>query len=260
MKAAGIVLIATLVAGCSAQPTAIAAFPAGAIADYQLGGAYPPPPGDTVVARDSTESPEPGLYSICYVNGFQTQPGDEWPDDLVLLDPEGERVVDPNWPDENIIDISTAAKRAAALARLEPVIASCASKGFAAVEFDNLDSYTRSDAALAQSDAITFATALVSAAHARGLAAAQKNTGDLGTEGRDVVGFDFAVVEECARFDECSVYTDVYGDRVIDIEYVDDLPRPFAEICADGGTPATTILRDRGLQPASSAEYVFEHC
>lgn len=38
----------------------------------------------TVVVRDSTDMPEPGLYSICYVNGFQTQPGAEWPVELLV--------------------------------------------------------------------------------------------------------------------------------------------------------------------------------
>ncbi|CAN5391576.1 endo alpha-1,4 polygalactosaminidase [soil metagenome] len=251
--------VALALTGCSALPT-VGAFPPGGVADYQLGGAYPPPEGVTIVARDSTSDPVPGLYSICYINGFQTQPGAGWPDDLVLRDGNGDRLVDPNWPDENILDISTAANRTAVLARLDPVIASCAAKGFAAVEFDNLDSYTRSDGALAQSDAIAFATQLVAAAHARGLAAAQKNTGELGTEGRDVIGFDFAVVEECARYDECDMYTDVYGTLVIDIEYADDLPRPFTEVCADARTPVTTTLRDRGLAPAGSSDYVFAHC
>ncbi len=43
--------------------------------DYQLGGDYPPPTGVTVVTRDVTGSPAPGTYGICYVNAFQTQPG-----------------------------------------------------------------------------------------------------------------------------------------------------------------------------------------
>ena len=38
----------------------------------------------TVVVRDSTDMPEPGLYSICYVNGFQTQPGAEWTVELLV--------------------------------------------------------------------------------------------------------------------------------------------------------------------------------
>src|SRR5262247_2141813 len=44
--------------------------------DYQLGGAYPPPSGVQIVSRDRTASPAAGLYSICYVNGFQIQPGE----------------------------------------------------------------------------------------------------------------------------------------------------------------------------------------
>ena len=38
------------------------------------------------MGRDRSDDPAEGLYSICYVNGFQTQPGelDTWPDDLVL--------------------------------------------------------------------------------------------------------------------------------------------------------------------------------
>jgi hypothetical protein len=43
-------------------------------ADYQLGGAYPPPAGVGVVARDWREQPAAGAYGICYINGFQTQP------------------------------------------------------------------------------------------------------------------------------------------------------------------------------------------
>ncbi|MBN9239198.1 MAG: endo alpha-1,4 polygalactosaminidase [Leifsonia sp.] len=242
-----------LLTGCSAAPPA---FPAGAVADYQLGGAYPPPAGVTVVTRDSLEQPAEGLYSICYVNGFQTQPGTRWSDGLVLRDGSGERVVDENWPDENIIDIRVDG----AAERILAMIDTCAEKGFDAVEFDNLDSYSRSDGALTLDDAVAFAMVLTQHAHAAGLAVGQKNTGELGARGRDEVGFDFAVVEECDQFDECGTFTDVYGDRVIDIEYTDELRRPFAEVCADAVTPPSTILRDRGLVPLGAPGYVYKHC
>ncbi len=252
----GAVVVLAL-AGCSAAP---ALFPAGAAADYQLGGAYPPPAGVTVVTRDSTEQPATGVYNICYVNGFQTQPGEGWLDDQVLLDGDGERLVDPNWPDENIIDISSAATRAGAADRINGRTDACASAGFNAVEFDNLDSYTRSNGALSLDDAIAFASLLVQHAHTLGLAVGQKNTGELGTRGRDDIGFDFAVVEECDQFEECADFVAVYGDRVIDIEYTDELRRPFDEVCADPATPPTTILRDRDLVPVGDADYVYEHC
>src|SRR5262245_45079551 len=45
--------------------------------DYQLGGAYDPPADVEVLSRDRTDAPAPGLYNVCYVNGFQAQPGDE---------------------------------------------------------------------------------------------------------------------------------------------------------------------------------------
>ena len=251
--------------GCTAPPSTPdpepdrAAFPVDATADYQLGGAYAPPAGVTLVARDSTEEPLAGAYSICYINGFQTQPGDEWPDDLVLHDGQ-QRLVDPNWPDENVIDISTAEKRAAAASRIDRTIATCATSGFDAVEFDNLDSYTRSAGQLTLDDAIAFASLLVDRAHQLGLSAGQKNTSELGRIGPDEIGFDFAVVEECDQFDECEAYADVYGGRVIDIEYTDALRRPFDEVCTDAATLPITILRDRGLAPLGDPMHHYESC
>lgn len=258
MKRAAVALAVLALAGCTAPGPAV--FASGSVADYQLGGAYPPPTGVTVVVRDSLEQPAEGLYSICYLNGFQTQPGVEWPDDLVLHEASGDRLVDPNWPDENIIDISTAAKRGRAAEMLYAGIDSCAAKGFDAVEFDNLDSYSRSGEQLTLDDAVQYATLLTEHAHRAGLAVGQKNTGELGTRGRDDIGFDFAVAEECDQFDECGSFTEVYGDRLIDIEYTDELKRPFDEVCADASTPRSTILRDRDLTPAGSADYVYEHC
>jgi hypothetical protein len=245
----------------SAAPTGpgFAVFPAGAIPDYQLGGAYDPPPGVTVVTRDSTQPVAAGMYSICYINGFQTQPGVAWPDDLLIHNGDG-LLVDPNWPDEHVIDISTSAKRAAAASRQFASIDSCAAAGYAAVEFDNLDSYTRAAEQLSLDDAVAFATLLVHHAHKAGLAAGQKNTGELGTRGRDQIGFDFAVTEECDQFLECAGFTDVYGARLIDIEYTDALRRPFAAVCSDATTPRSTILRDRKLTLPGSSDYAYEHC
>ena len=136
----------------------------------------------------------------------------------------------------------------------------CKTAGFRAVEFDNLDSYTRSKGALSEADAIAFAKLLVSAAHDEGLAAAQKNTDQLGARGRTEIGFDFAIAEECDRFDECGDYTKVYGAHVLDVEYPDDLRGTFAEVCGRKGTPALTILRDRDLVPRGADRYVYRSC
>ena len=234
--------------------------PPGALADYQLGGAYPPASGVTVVVRDSTDRPAKGYFNICYVNGFQTQPGADWPAELLVPGPDGRPLADPDWPDEFLLDISTPGKRLANLSLVQPAIRACADKGFDAVEFDNLDSYTRSFGRLSQRDALQFARLLILAAADLGLPAGQKNAADLGRRGRNA-GFSFAVTEECHRWYECAAYTWVYGtDQVLGIEYADDLRGTFAEACADPDRPGSLILRDRLLAPAGAAGHVFEAC
>lgn len=238
-----------------------AAFPAGAVPDYQLGGAYDPASGVGIVGRDRSAEPAPGVYSICYVNGFQTQPGefDLWEDDL-LLHRDGEPMFDPDWPDEALVDTSTADRRERIAALVIPWIEGCADAGFDAVEFDNLDSYTRSDGTLTLDDNLALATMFVDAAHTAGLAAGQKNAAEDAAVLHEQAGFDFAVTEECAVYRECGVYAEVYGEQVIDIEYADELPRPFAEMCADDDSPASMVLRDRDLVTPGNEEYVFETC
>jgi len=244
-----------------AAPAAVALPPPGAAFDYQLGGAYAPPEGVKVVVRDSTAAPAPGTYSVCYVNGFQTQPGAVWPRDLVLHDGSGVAVVDPGWPAEKILDISTAAKRAAIADRHTEVVKKCRAAGYQAVEFDNLDSYRRSQGRLDLEDAVAMAGLLVQRAHAQGLAAAQKNTAELGTRGRDQIGFDFAVTEECDLHDECSEFAEVYGRRVLNIEYAHDLRGSATEVCdRSAGTPETTILRDLRLVTAGAPGYTYRRC
>lgn len=234
--------------------------PSGAIPDYQLGGAYQPPVGVTVVARDSTAMPAKGLYNICYVNGFQTQPDSKWPRELLVSGKNGKPFADPGWPDEYLLNISSAPLRDKIAKRLEATISACATAGFDAVEFDNLDSFSRSNGALKQADAVAFAHLLVEIAHRNGLAAGQKNTPQLSDDERRQIGFDFAVSEECHRFDECSAYTAYYGDQVINIEYTDDLRGKFSDVCRDKNTPKATILRDRLLQTPEQKQYRYAHC
>lgn len=253
-------------AGCAAGPSSadgpVVLPPAGAALDYQLGGPYEPDARVGIVGRDRSAEPAEGRYSICYLNGFQTQPGErsDWPDALVLTQPDGSDLVDPDWPDEVLLDTGSAANRAAIADRVDGWIEDCADAGFDAVEFDNLDSYTRSDGALEVSDNLALATILVDSAHARGLAAAQKNAAEDASRLRRESGFDFAVVEECAAYRECSAYTDVYGAGVVDIEYTDALPRTFEEMCADDASPPSMVLRDRELATPDDAAHVFALC
>lgn len=249
------------IVGCGvASASEITLPPPGAAVDYQLGAAYPPPIGVTVVARDRTEAPGPG-YAICYVNAFQTQPGelDVWPQEVLLKTPDGTPVHDPDWPDEVLLDTRTPEHRSAILGVVGRWIDGCAEKGYQAVEFDNLDTYTRSGGALRRDDAAALARELASRAHSVGLAAAQKNAAE-DAETFRAAGFDFAVAEECAAYRECQDYTAAYDTHVIDIEYIDNLPRPLAAMCADDTTPRSVVLRDRDLVAPAAPGYHFQLC
>lgn len=122
--------------------------PAGAVVDYQIGGAYPPAADVGVVVRDRSEPPVDGVYSVCYLNAFQAQSDEAsaWSGqhaDLVLRGPGGDAVEDTEW-DEPLLDTSSDAKRSRLAAIVDGWLADCADRGFRAVEPDNLDSWTRS--------------------------------------------------------------------------------------------------------------------
>ncbi|MFJ8061397.1 endo alpha-1,4 polygalactosaminidase [Streptomyces sp. NPDC096142] len=242
----------------STPKTKVSAPPVHAGVDYQLGGAYAPPKGVSVVSRDHTASPAPGLYNICYVNAFQAQPDAEgdWDADLLLRDRSGKVVMDKDWG-EAMLDIGTPAKRARIAEKVDDWIDSCADKGFDAVEPDNYDSYTRAPhGLLTAADAEAFQTLLARHAHARHLAIAQKNTLELAKDHKRV-GLDFAVVEECGQYDECGSYVDAFGDHVIVVEYTE---KGMEKACAGWGDRISIVRRDLDVTPAAHDGYVRETC
>lgn len=264
---AAIVLSAVLLTACAAAGPATAPGvhlpdPSAGF-DYQLGGPYEPPSGATTIARDRTAEPAGAGYDICYVNGFQTQPdasqrfAAEHPE--LLVQHGGGPLADPGWPDEYLFDTSTAAKRQALSDLVGAWIVGCADAGYDAVEIDNLDSYTRSEGALRQDDNLALAAEYARIAHDAGLAIGQKNTADQSRRLREL-GYDFAVTESCAEFDECGAYTAVY-DAVLDIEYTDELGEAgFDDACASADRPPTMILRDHDLTTPGSADYAYRSC
>ena len=263
------IIAAALTPSASAAPPAP---PANAGFDYQIGGAYPLPPGITVVTRDwFADSPAPlPVYSICYVNAFQTQADEadvnrpdergNWPRGLVL-----KRLGDdPKWGGEYLVDITSAAKRAQAARWVAPMLVACRQKGYQAVEFDNLDSWQRFDdtplakrVPFGKRQALAYARTLTARAHALGLAVGQKNTPELTHAQVRRVGFDFAVAEECARYKECDRYRRLFGNRVIDIEY---RAADFRRACAAVGPKISVVFRDLGVSMPGARRYRFRAC
>jgi hypothetical protein len=248
-------------AGASSGP---ALPPVNGTFDYQIGGPYPPVSGVSIVDRDRSASPVSGKYNICYINAFQTQPGESglWPSSVILKNAAGNPIQDPGWPGEFILDTSTAAKRSTILSVLSPWMQDCKNRGFAAIEPDNLDSYTRSKNLVSRPNNIAMATLLAADAHTRGLAIAQKNDTDIAPVGKSQIGFDFAIVEECQfQSNECGAFTSVYGNQVYEIEY-DDAggATNFNAACAARGSSISVTYRDRNVVRSGTAGYVFQSC
>ena len=253
-------------AGTYAPPPENAGF------DYQIGGDYPLPAGVSVVSRDWFSGQPAGdpVYSICYVNAFQTQPNERgvdrpdersnWPRRLVLR----KLGDDPKWGGEYLIDLRNAKRRRKAADWVEQMIDGCAGKGYHAVEYDNLDSWTRFDGTplerrvpFGKRQAFAYASLLAELAHARGLAVGQKNTAEVSRRRAERIGFDFAVAEECARYRECNRYRRVHGNRVIAIEY---RRRDFDRACSTVGDQISVVLRDRRVSTPGSRRYVYDAC
>ncbi|WP_078612496.1 endo alpha-1,4 polygalactosaminidase [Streptomyces canus] len=225
--------------------------------DYQIGGAYPPAAGVRVVSRGYEDAPAPGLYNICNINAFQAESGEEsdWDADLLLRGADGKTVYDKDW-DEAVLDIRTAAKRERVAARLDTWIDACAAKAYQAVEPDNYDSFTRFPSYLKAAQAEALMKLLVTHAHAKGLAVAQKNTAELVSD-RALPGLDFAIAEECAEYDECGTFADAFDDHVLVVEYT---KKGLTTACAGWSSTLSVVRRDEDVVPEGADGFLRETC
>ncbi|MGA5194862.1 endo alpha-1,4 polygalactosaminidase [Streptomyces exfoliatus] len=115
---------------------------------------------------------------------------------------------------------------------LEPLMAErldmCRTKGFDAVEPDNMDGYrNRTGFPLTAADQLRYNRLIARLAHERGLAVGLKN--DLDQIPELLADFDFAVNEQCAEYDECDRLAPFVaaGKAVFHVEYELDT----AEFC-----------------------------
>ncbi|KAF5329139.1 hypothetical protein D9758_017158 [Tetrapyrgos nigripes] len=250
---------------------AITPLPTNGKFDYQIGGAYTPASDVKVVTRDRTDSPVSGKYNICYVNAFQSQPDEAsfWQtperDHLLLRAKDGSYFIDPDWPDEFLLDTSTSSNRAELSTIINGWISECQSKGFNAIEADNLDTYSRSNGLLTVDNNLELAKLLTAHAHEIGLAFGQKNSGSIAAQAKSEAEFDFAVVEQCEEFEECDVYEKVYGDAMLEIEYFnEDLDKDgltnWEDACRERGSRISVIFRDVEVVKKGEKDYVYQEC
>lgn len=189
-------------------------------------------PASTVAALKAA-----GRRVICYVSVGTFE---EWRPDAGSFPPQV--LGEPNgWPGERWLDIR-------ALDVIGPIIERrfdlCAAKGFDAVEPDNVDGYANATGfPLTADDQLRFNRWVAAAAHARGLGVALKN--DVEQAGALVGDFDFAINEECARYDECELlrpFLDA-GKAVLHVEY--DLPT--ASFCGKVPAGFSSMRKHRSL-------------
>lgn len=183
-----------------------------------------------------------GRKIICYmsVGSYEDwRPDkDQFPAEVLGKDYDG-------WPGEKWLDIRQIDKLAPILrARLDL----CKSKGFDAVEPDNMEIYTNDTGfPITYADQLRFALWLADEAHARGLAIGQKNAPD---QVKDLVKiYDFAITEDAFfyRWAEEMVAFIQAGKPVFAAEYT-DLDGDFGSYCQESQKLRfSTILKKRGL-------------
>ena len=159
-----------------------------------------------------------GARAVCYLN---LGAWERWRSDAARFPPEVLGRPLAGWPGERWLDI----RRIDLLApRVRARLRVCARKGFDGVEADNVDGYAnRSGFALTGADQLRYNRFVAREAHRLGLAAGLKN--DAGQARKLAPHFDFAVVEQCFRYDECAAYRPFTkaGKAVFAVEY--SLPR-----------------------------------
>ena len=177
-----------------------------------------------------------GRKVICYLSAGSWEPyrpdADRFPAAVIGPPVAG-------WPDERWLDIRQRdALRPLLAARLDL----CAEKGFDGVEPDWMDNHTQDTGfGITADEQLAYNRLLADMAHERGLAIGLKN--DLGQIPELVDTFDFAVVEQCAEFDECEELLP-FLDRdkpVFHAEY--DLPT--SAFCAQSRRLGLSSIRKR---------------
>ena len=164
-----------------------------------------------------------GARTICYFSAGSWEP---WRSDAAAFPESVKGAAMEGWPDELWLDVR---QTEILLPIMEARMADCRTKGFDAVEPDNVDGYANETGfPLTPGDQRRYDEALAELAHAHGLSVGLKNTAELVEQLQP--SFDFAVVEECVRYEESGMYAPftATGKAVFHVEYAGDL----TEVCA----------------------------
>ena len=165
---------------------------------------------------------------------------------------------DPHWGGEYLVDVSTAGKRRRAADWVAQMTDGCASKGFEAVEYDNLDSWTRFDGTPLRDGGPVRQAAEPSPSRSCSPSAPTPTASPSArrtrrTSPRAVARRSASTSRSprSARATRVRRYRHVYGNRVIAIEY---RRRDFTQgVPRRSATEISVVLRDRQVTHARLA-------
>jgi PPE-repeat protein len=178
-----------------------------------------------------------GRRVVCYFSAGSYEP--DRPDSDALAKTGLGSTLD-GWPDEKWLDIRSSAVRDIMKARLDLA----ASKGCDGVEPDNVDGYDNSNGlGLTEQNQVDYNQFLASEGHSRKLSVGLKNS--LGLVTKLVGSFDWALNEECLKYDECSSLTPFIsaGKAVFHCEYASSA----SGICDKKPQGFSTIIKNLDL-------------
>ena len=143
-----------------------------------------------------TQLHQAGKKVICYVSVGSWE---DWRSDAASFPAAVLGNDYPGWPGEKFVDIRAQALRDIMAKRLDV----CKSKGFDALEPDNMDVFSdNSGFPLTQTDGVNYAKWLATECHARGMAIVQKNASEITASIQSV--YDGALTEDCYNDGWCA--------------------------------------------------------
>jgi Glycoside-hydrolase family GH114 len=167
-----------------------------------------------------------GRTIICYLSAGTWEP--DRPDSGKFAPAARGAPLEPPFGDEEWLDIRSSSVRALIQTRLDTAV----TRGCDAVEPDNMDGYDNDNGlSLSAADQLDYNRFVAAEAHARGLSVGLKN--DLEQLSDLVADFDWALNEECFRYDECDAYEATFiaaGKAVFHAEYADE--DQLSRVCA----------------------------
>jgi len=154
-----------------------------------------------------------GTKAVCYIDAGTWE---NWRSDAASF-PASVEGAGNGWPGEKWLDIRQ-------ISLLAPIMTArfqmCKTKGFDAVEPDNIDGYTNSTGfPLKASDQIAYNSWIADTVHSLGMSVALKNDTD---QVPDLLSkFDFMIDEQCFEFSECNTLVPFInaGKAVFEVEY-----------------------------------------